>query len=85
MADRDAIFDFIAADSPRAAAAVDVEIRERVAGLLEFPLLGRLGRVPTTRELVIAGTPYVAIYRVQDQTILILNVVHGAQRWPPVA
>ena len=36
-----------------------------------------------TRELVVAGTPYIVIYRVGRERIDILRVVHGAQRWPP--
>jgi plasmid stabilization system protein ParE len=32
---------------------------------------------------VVAGTPYIVIYRVGRERIDILRVVHGAQRWPP--
>ena len=42
----------------------------------------RPGRVAGTRELVITGTPYVAAYAVTAETIRILRVLHGAQRWP---
>jgi toxin ParE1/3/4 len=31
---------------------------------------------------VIAGTPYILPYRVQDETIQILHVLHGARQWP---
>jgi toxin ParE1/3/4 len=44
--------------------------------------IGRPGRVPGTRELVIAKTPFVVPYRFQGETLQILRVLHGARRWP---
>lgn len=81
-ADRNAIFDYIEADSPRAAIAVDSRIRRRVAALAQFPDLGRLGRIEGTRELVIHRTPYIAAYRIVGNMVRILRVLHGAQTWP---
>ena len=80
--DRDDIFDYIEADSPQAAIAVDNRIRERVESLAEFPESGRPGRVEGTRELVIHRTPYIAACRITDNTVRILRVLHGAQQWP---
>jgi long-chain acyl-CoA synthetase len=42
------------------------------------------GRVPVTRELVVANTPFIAAYAIQKARIVILAVYHGAQQWPPV-
>lgn len=52
-ADREAIFDYIEAESPLAAVAVDDRIREQVERLIRFPMSRRPGRVRGTRELVI--------------------------------
>jgi toxin ParE1/3/4 len=82
LADRTAIFDYVEADSPQAAIAVDERIREQVEILAQFPQSGRLGRVEGTRELVIGRTPYIVAYRVQGGTVRILRVLHGARRWP---
>jgi len=82
LADRDAIFDYIEADSPRAAIAVDGRIRERVGNLAKFPESGRIGRIDGTRELVVRRTPYIAAYRIAGDTVRILRILHGAQRWP---
>ncbi|MGB8479497.1 MAG: type II toxin-antitoxin system RelE/ParE family toxin [Acidobacteriaceae bacterium] len=35
-----------------------------------------------TRELVIHRTPYIAVYLITDDSLRILRVLHGAQRWP---
>jgi len=47
-----------------------------------FPMSGRAGRVPGTRELVIANTPFLVAYAIDQAHIVILAVYHGAQRWP---
>lgn len=82
LADRDAIFTRIEADIPRAAIAVDERIAAAAHRLLDFPNSGRPGRVADTHELVVSGTPYIAAYAVTANTIRILRVLHGAQRWP---
>jgi addiction module RelE/StbE family toxin len=82
QSDRDAIFDYIEVDSPRAAITVDNRIRAQVGGLARFPKRGRPGRVGGTRELVIRRTPYIAAYRIAGDTVRILRVLHGAQLWP---
>ncbi len=53
-----------------------------VRGLEDFPAMGRPGRRSGTRELVIRGSPFVVAYRVKDDQVEIVTVVHGAQRWP---
>ncbi len=45
--------------------------------------MGRTGRLHGSRELVVAGTPYVVKYRVAETQVDILRVLHGAQTWPP--
>jgi toxin ParE1/3/4 len=81
-ADREAIFDYIEADNPQAAVAIDDRISEQVASLARFPESGRPGRIEGTRELVIVRTPYIAAYRISGKTVRILRVLHGARRWP---
>ena len=82
QADRDAIFDYIEAESPQSAVAVDERIREQVERLARFPESGRPGRIEGTRELVIERTPLIVAYRIRENTVRILRVLHGAQMWP---
>jgi toxin ParE1/3/4 len=82
VADRDAIFDYIQLESPRAAVMVDERIGDRVTLLLRHPEAGRIGRVEGTRELVIGGTPYIAAYRILAGRIQVIRLLHGAQLWP---
>lgn len=82
LSDREVIFDYIEADSPRAAVSIDDRIEACVEGLAQFPEMGRIGRIEGTRELVVSGTPYIAAYRVVGNTVRVLRVLHGAQQWP---
>ena len=74
---------YIAEDNPAAARRTVQHIVESIAQLLpDNPRIGRAGRVPGTRELVIPRTPYIMPYRLQRTTIQILRVYHAARRWP---
>ena len=75
-------YEYIAEDNPDAAVQVVLKIQAAAAQLVEFPLLGKLGRVEQTRELVIAHTPYILVYRVKGKTVEILRVLHGSKRYP---
>jgi plasmid stabilization system protein ParE len=57
-------------------------ILDATENLTGFPGMGRPGRRRGTRELVVAGTPYIVAYRINLATIEILAVIHGARRWP---
>ena len=56
VSDLQSIRDYIAQDSPTAAQKVAANIKEATGRLANFPLSGRMGRVPGTRELVLPGT-----------------------------
>ncbi len=74
--------DYIAADDPQAAARASERVRGATERLADFPEMGRAGRVPSTRELVVARTPWIVVYRVAT-SVEILRVIHSSQRWPP--
>ena len=71
----------IARDRPGAAAQVAATSLGTVELLGDHPGLGRPGRLPGTRELVVPGTPYLIAYRVRGDRLEILACLHGRQRW----
>jgi toxin ParE1/3/4 len=73
---------YIGQDSWTAADKVERSIYAGVGLLRDFPRMGRPGRAPNTRELVLAPLPYIVVYRVDEKAVQILRVLHGAQRWP---
>lgn len=80
------IVEWINARQPKAAESVGRRILTAVERLRSYPLRGRPGRSPDTRELVISGLPYLVVYSVDSpnaETVNILRVLHGAMLWPP--
>ncbi|WP_297835256.1 type II toxin-antitoxin system RelE/ParE family toxin [Thermomonas sp.] len=83
--DRDDIWDHIAADNPSAAARMDLLFSEAAAKLAEFPMLGHVGKILGTRELI-PHENYRLVYEIviDENTVWVLALVHTARQWPPV-
>lgn len=76
------IDNYISQNNPAAAARMVVRVLEAVEYLVTYPTMGRTGRVSKTRELVVSGTPFIVVYQVRQQTILVLRILHAARKWP---
>ena len=74
--------EWIAEHNPWAALDMGDAIHAAVGRLADYPAMARAGRVAGTRELVIVGTPCIVVYRIEPSAVVILRVLHGAQRWP---
>lgn len=72
----------IANDDPDAARLVVERVLRAAAALEEQSGIGRPGRVPGTRELVMLKTRYIVLCRVRGEVVEILRVFHTA-RCPP--
>lgn len=77
-----ALREHIERDSEENAALVAQRILDATALLQSQPEMGRPGRVLGTRELVIAGTPYIIPYRIRQGRLELIAVFHGRQKWP---
>jgi toxin ParE1/3/4 len=71
--------EYIAIDDPAAANRQIEKIEQTVNRLMAFPMIGRAGIQPGTREFPVPGTPYIIVYRVLDERLRILAVLHGAR------
>ena len=80
--DRADIWDYLAAESPQAAARIDEMFSESASKLAKHPKLGKLGRVSGTRELVLHES-YCLVYEIDAETVWMLALVHTAKQWPP--
>ena len=75
-------YDYVAETNVDAAIAIVLKIQAATDQLSEFPMMGRTGRVDDTRELVIANTPYIIIYRVNRNAVEVLRVLHTSRKYP---
>jgi addiction module RelE/StbE family toxin len=81
--DLDSIAAYIESDNQSAATRQILLIINAVERLLpKNPSIGRPGRVHNTKELIIPKTPYIVAYRVKQNEVQVLRVLHGARRWP---
>jgi len=76
------LFEYIADENPAAAERTVRRIHEAVLRTAHMPKSGRIGRVAGTREITVPGTPYLVAYRIVENLIHVLAILHGAQEWP---
>jgi len=77
-----AIRGYIGKENPAAAERTAAAILASIERLERFPHMGRVGRKPGWRELVVNGYPYVVNYRIDGDIVDIASVVHTSRKWP---
>ena len=77
----DGIVRYISERNQAAAKKLYNEVVSRIELLRTFPELGRIGRAPGSREMVIHAN-YIVVYAVRENTIDIVRVLHVRQKYP---
>ena len=74
---------YIGKDSVERAKRFGGEIKAKTENLALHPAMGRLGRLPGTRELVVHPN-YIVFYRVLDEaeTVEVLRIKHAVRQFP---
>jgi toxin ParE1/3/4 len=75
-------FEYIAVKNKPAAYRTVRRIREAILLTARMPYSGRVGRTEGTHEITVSGTAYLVAYRIVDNMIHVLAILHGAQQWP---
>ena len=83
LANLDAIGEYIAQDDRAAAERTVQRILDAVDDMVTSSNvhMGRPGRVPGTRELVVTPN-HIVPYRIKGDVVEVLRVMHARQRWP---
>lgn len=69
--------------SATTAEMIAARIASQIEALPPFPERIRASdRIPGTRELVISGLPFAAFVKLESDSIVVLNIVHTARRFP---
>ena len=82
LQDLTSVKEYISKDKPDAALAVVKRILEAIENIALFPSMGRSGRVPHTKELVVSGTPLIIVYQVKQDALYVVRIIHTARKWP---
>jgi len=75
--------EYIGLENETAASEMASRIVDATDRIVQFPEVGRPGRLNGTRELVVSGTRYLIVYRLKKNAVHFLRVLHGRQKWPP--
>ena len=82
LAELDDIFRYLSERNPAAAKAVAARVRDVVAILADYPLFGRETDEPQVRVASLVRYPFLILYTVSGDEVIILNVRHAARLWP---
>jgi len=80
--DLENIANYLFEKTPENAPRLIREIYRTPSSLKNFPNRGREGKKEGTRELVMLSLPYVFVYQVKSNAVLIVRVLHSSQEWP---
>ena len=78
-ADLQSISDYLKEHHPHYRQPTLRKLYETIRSFKQAPYRGRPGGEEGTREILFPPLPYIAVYRVTEQTIEVLRVYHGAQ------
>ena len=81
-ADLQHISDYLAERHPQYRQPTLRKLYDTIQALKNATARGRSGREQGTRELFFPPLPYVAVYRVREQSIEVLRIYHTAQNRP---
>lgn len=81
------IISYIATDNPTAANAIAYKIEKNIELLSENPILGRIPRDEDIKNLgyrYIIIQNYIVFYTIEERTILIHRILHGARNYKTI-
>ena len=76
--DRENVWEYIANDNPGAAASMDEFFSDAAAKLADYSLMGRIGKISGTRELI-PHESYRLVYQVDGETVWVLALISTAR------
>jgi addiction module RelE/StbE family toxin len=73
---------YVFQDNPTAAQELILKIQNAANQLQNYPFMGKNGRVEGTKELIISNSPYILIYRIKEESVEVLRILHTSKRYP---
>lgn len=81
LEDLEQLRDYLRLRDPAAARRVVEAVRERAKLLKQHPMAGPPLDVGNARKLSVGRYPYLLVYRVSGDEVIILRVYHAAESW----
>jgi len=81
--DLDEIESYIFKDNTLAAVDVILRILDKIQNVILLnPSIGRKGRILGTREFIMPDLPYIIPYRVKDDVLEVIRIIHTSREYP---
>ena len=80
--DLNAGYDYIYHENHIAAKQVIERIEQTIVYLQDQPFMGRKGRVMDTYEVVVPNTPFIIVYQVTSELLIVVSILHTARKYP---
>ena len=75
-------YEYILSDNQFAARMVVVRIMQTLDLLAAEPRIGHVGRVEGTYEFIVLNTPYIIVYMVEGNDLIVVSFLHTSRRYP---
>jgi toxin ParE1/3/4 len=82
VADMQSISDYLKEHHPHYRQPTMRKLYETIRALKGAPYRGRPGRIEGTREILFQPMPYIAVYRIHEQSIEVWRIHHTSQGRP---
>ena len=76
----EAELDYYGRINPALAKELSLTIKESIDNLSNLPSMGRSGKKIGTRELIFTKYPYIMAYRVRNNIIEVLAIIHQSRK-----
>lgn len=75
-------YDHIYSDNRSAARDVIVRIRSTLVLLAAQPFIGHPGRVEGTYEFYVLNTPFIVVYILEKDDLVVVSLLHTSRQYP---
>ncbi len=75
-------YEYICAENPISARFVIEKIETALTYLQMQPYLGHVGRVKNTYEFIVLGTPFIVVYMLKEDSLIVVSILHTAKKYP---
>ena len=72
--------DYYGQINPKLAEELSQIIKNNVESISAMPSIGRPGKKLNTRELILAKYPYIMAYRVRNEVLEIISIIHQQRK-----
>ena len=82
LQDLNKAYEYICSENPLSASEIIEKIEITISHLQTQPYIGYAGRVKNTYEFFVFGTPFIIVYMVNEDYLIIVSVLHTSKKYP---